>query len=368
MSPFPVAIPIMTAPFLHKVVVGLVGAMTACSPSAERESTRSPTLIPADSVQLAETDSTFVGEPSGFAIGADGSFIISDRRNAVVHRYSRSGAHLASIGRRGDGPDEWSRGPFFVKAENDVMAVADGNRFKTLEYPSGRVLTEVQRPAGSGFVAFEDGSAYFRHIDRSKRTTFEVIGEDGSTARGGSFTQAMGRSLTVDNMFSFIAVAPLSEKRMAIAYQNSDYVFFGPIGGPFDSVAVPVLHRRGSRPDLLNAIEDGNPETAKRAAYQPSYPFLLSATSMDALLAYVTIDQTFEGNRMTGQPFLSVVDLTRRQACPDARVPGPIDPQPWIAIVGDTAFVLTQDEGPGGRPRSMVHSLVIDHDTCWGTP
>ena len=93
----------------------------------------------------------------------------------------------------------------------------------------------------------------------------EVVSDDGRVVRGGAFTAAMGRSATLDNMFSFLAIAPLAESRIAIAYQNSDFVYFGPVSGPFDSVAVPVVERRGARLDLLNAIEDGNPQTAQRA-------------------------------------------------------------------------------------------------------
>ncbi len=338
---------------------------TGCASESNQVFTGRPALVAIDSVQLEENDSLFVGEASGFALASDGAFLISDHRNAVVHVYSRRGAHLASLGRRGDGPEEWSRGPFFVKSEDSLIAVADGNRFKVLQYPSGRVLNELQRPPGSGLVAFSGGGAWFRGIDRSQKTTFERIGQDGATVRGGTFTEAMGRSATVDNMFSFIAVAPLPQNRVAIAYQNSDHVFFGPVAGPFDSIAVPVVERRGARLDLLNAIEDANPQTAQRAAYQPSYPFLLTSTASDSRLAYVTIDQQFEGNRMTGQPFLSLVDLERSQACADARIPGPVDPQPWVEIHGDTAFVLTQDAGTSGRPRSIIRAFMIDQRQCW---
>ena len=340
---------------------------TGCGPEKEPVSRTVPLLTAVDSVQLEEDDTRFVGEASGFWVASDGAFLISDRRNGVVHVYSRRGHHNGSLGSRGDGPEEWSRGPFFVRAEDSVLAVADGHRFKTLQYPSGRVLKELQRPPGSGFVAFRNGDAYFRSIDRSQKTTFEVVSDDGRVVRGGAFTAAMGRSATLDNMFSFLAIAPLAENRIAIAYQNSDFVYFGPVSGPFDSVAVPVVERRGARLDLLNAIEDGNPQTAQRAAYQPSYPFLLAPTGSDARLAYVTIDQTFEGNRMTGQPFLSLVDINASRACADARVPGPVDPQPWVAVVADTLFVLNQDEGPSGKPRSTIRAFLLDQSHCWGT-
>ncbi len=202
-------------------------------------------------------------------------------------------------------------------------------------------------------------------IDRTEKTTFEVVDQDGAPHRGGAFTSAMGRSATVDNMFSFLALAPLANGTVALGYQNSDYVFVGPPKGPFDSVLVPVLSRRGSRPDLINAIEDENRQTAERATYQPSYPFLLSPMERDDQVAYVTVDQTFQGNRMTGQPYLSIVDFSRREGCSDALVPGPIDPQPWVAIAGDSVFVLTQDEGPSGNPRSIIHTYSIRQDSCW---
>lgn len=348
----------------YKLLTFAAIILSGCTPSDER-TYGTPTLQLSDSVILAESDSTFLSEASGFAIAPDGSFLVSDHRNAVLHLYSRDGRHLGSIGRRGDGPSEWSRGPFFVKSDGDVVAVADGHRFKTLEYPSGRVISEIQRPPGSGFVAFANGKAYFRLIDRATGTTFETVDRDGTSERGGTFTPAMGRSTVVDNMFSFVALAPLENGRVALGYQNSDYIFFGPVRGPFDSLLVPVLNRRGSRQDLISAIDDANPQTAERAAYQPSYPFLLSPMSRNDQAAYVTVDQTFEGNRMTGQPYISIVDFKRRQACSDAMVPGPTDPQPWVTITGDTAFILAQDEGPSGSPRSMVRAYVIKQDSCW---
>jgi hypothetical protein len=54
-------------------------------------------------------------------------------------------------------------------------------------------------------------------------------------------------------------------------------------------------------------------------------------------------DFTFTGKGFSVKMFLSVNDPRKARSCPDARVPGPEDPRPSVALRGDTLLVLTQD-------------------------
>ncbi|MCC6317991.1 MAG: hypothetical protein IT361_09895 [Gemmatimonadaceae bacterium] len=348
----------------RQALTGAVLLAAACGGSKAEDRSPRPGLVALDSIVLQESESAFVAEPSGFAIGPDGSFLIADRRNGVLHRFARDGRRLAAIGRRGPGPDEWSRGPFVVKVSESQVGVSDGSRHKTLAFPSGTVLSEASRPAGSSFLAMGGSAAFFRLIDRGARTTVErVVGSE--RVHGGPFTSMMGRSLAVDNMLSFLALVPLDTSRVAVMVQNSDFLYFGPLTGPFDSIAVPVKSRRGAMPELVNGVTDDDPASQQRAAYQPSYPFLLARTGDPSILALTSVDQTFASNRMTGRLWLSLVDLQRRRACSDASLTLITDPQPWVDVVGDTVFLLLQAVEPAGAPTTIVQAKRIDSSACW---
>jgi len=173
----------------------------------------------------------------------------------------------------------------------------------------------------------------------------------------------LGQSPVIAEGLSEVLVTPLGDRdTIAVAIRSTDYVYVGPLhSASFDSVHVPVLHRQGSRPDLLERIA-ADPENAGLDVYTPSLP-----TGLDRLssghLAYVVSDLQLVDRRFTGKLFLSVVDPTRRRSCPDAEVPAPTDPRPLAAFRGDTLLVLGQYVR-GTSSAVWVRKYLVDTEDC----
>lgn len=67
-----------------------------------------PDLIFLDSLVLEETDEQYIGSPLELFVASDGSFMVSDGFAETVLRYDASGRLIGQLGRRGEGPGEFS--------------------------------------------------------------------------------------------------------------------------------------------------------------------------------------------------------------------------------------------------------------------
>jgi hypothetical protein len=326
-------------------------------------------LVQLDSILLAETDSDFVGEPGGMVAHADGTLLIADKRNGTLHEFDRHGAHLRDIGQRGQGPNEWAVGPHVVFSDSDTLIVAaDGlGRLKGVALPSGVQQWDRATAPGRYLIGVHRGAAMLVSIDRGTRSTLAQLAVLGDTAitSGGPYPSILDANQFVGELFSAAAVTWLGADSIVMALQSSNNLFVGPFPlGPFDTIPVPVLARRGALPELLRQIDENDTRTIERAIYQPSYPLALARLPSSGLLALVSADQNLvDGSRMTGKLFLSLIDRTSGRVCPDAPVSTPADPLPHVTFLGDTLLVLIQAVDQE-QTRSVVRRFLPNADDC----
>ena len=319
-------------------------ALAACGDTTRTARTPEP-LVLLDSIVLQESDSTLIGEPAGIAAFAEG-ILVADRRAGVVRAYDRSGALLRAYGRRGSGPGEWARGPRLFFSDGDTIAVAtDGSQTKWFALPGGMPLGAHPNPGFLALTASVDGIVY-GVINLERGTSLREVSWDGVDLRqGGHVPELAARSTLIARMLSMPALALLPGDSVVMAFQGSDYLFFGAFERqPYDSVLVPPIRRRGARRELLLEVNDRDPSTVGPALYQPSYPGAIAAIAGGAAIAVVHLDMTFvENRRMTGRPYVSVVVRGNRSTCADIAISGSTDPLPNVAFQGDTLLVLTQE-------------------------
>jgi len=292
----------------------------------------------------------------------EGGFLVADLRTGAVHHYSRDGDHLGALGGRGEGPGEFKSGPNQILLGGDSLLYVRDTELQVLHYPSGTFAWKRPLPGFWFPLALREQRLYFNYANRERKTTVASVAGPGDTLTyGGPFPELMGRSSIVDSYFAFAQLASLRGDTVAVTVTNSDYLFFGPFGGPFDSILMPVTQRRGSRPDLLEKITE-DPRTAEPALYQPSAPTEL-AVIRPGVVAAVAADQEFVSQRLIGDLFLSIVDVRHHASCADIRIPGPQDPQPIVAFAGDTLMVLSQDVVQLGV-QTWIRRYVIDTEPC----
>lgn len=341
-------------------------SLTACV----RDSTpRAPTLelVPAGVVELEEPEHSPLGMTGGFARTASGEYLVSDRQRGVVLRFTADGRRAAELGRRGSGPGEWESGPFGIYVFDDsTLAVSDGSLLKV--FPLARpadAWVRSQSPMTSAFAA-GSGVVYARRIDRTQRSSLARFrGPTDSVEFGGPFPSQVGRSQMVDMMLVFVAATSLGGDSLAVLTQGSDYLFIGPFSGPFDSLHIPPVTRRGAMPEVLGAVRDDDPESGMKAAYKASYPLGVHRVGATNVVAMLTLDQEFLGDRMTGALNVAVANVRSRIACGEVRVPVDADPQPWAVVAGDTLLVFSHDiDSTAARSQPRVRKFRLVMQGC----
>ncbi len=324
-------------------------------------------LIPAAVIELEEPDTAPLGMVGGFARTANGDFLIADRQRGTIVRHGHDGRHIAEIGRRGNGPGEWASGPFGIYHYDDsTLAVSDGALIKV--FPLVRptdAWTRTQSPMAAAFTAV-DGAILTRRIDRDRRSTLARFrSATDSLEYGGPFPSQVGRNRMVDMMLVWVAAAALPGDSLAVFTAGSDYLFVGPFAGPYDSLHVPALTRRGAMSDVLAAVRDDDPDSGLKAAYQASFPFGVHRLGPTHAVAILTLDQEFKGDRMTGALNVAVANLAARTVCGERRVPVESDPMPWATVDGDSLFVFSHEiDTASMRSAPKVRTFLLKWRDC----
>jgi hypothetical protein len=330
---------------------------------------QSLTLRELSLVVLQEDESRFVGEPTGLAQLANGGFLVSDRRNGVIHEFRPDGAYVAARGRRGTGPLEWESGPHSLHlADASTLFVSDGGRVVQVSLPDWKPVRVLAKPTGTSLlVAATPVTVVFSRVDGASRTSLlSVDVATGARTVGGPWTSQLSRgSVAVAQMMSFSGGTVLPDGRLAVAIQHSDSLYVGPfVGGPFERVNIPVGARRGARVDLVGAVRDDNPASVERAVYQSSSPETMGVLDRSGKVAIVFNDYTMRNRRMTSALRVSMVDVTARRACPDVSVPVPADPRPIAAVANGKLLVVVQEELPTGELRTVIRQFTLQPAGC----
>lgn len=323
---------------------GLLILTTAACGERQRSSSAAPMLVMIDTLVLEETSRTFVGHPFGFIARPGGSYLVADLRNSTIHEFSARGKHVRSIGRHGPGPGEFENGPGRIAIDGDsLLAVTANSSSEVIDLRTGELRWSRPLPGFSIVRGAHKGRVYYDRVDDRHRTSVSFNEENvAAPQHGGPFPWALGRSRIIDQGLGFSDITHLSDTdTVAIGFQSSDYIFIGPFGGPFDSIHVPVVARRGARMDLLaNITEDTS--TASAILNKQSIPWGIFSLPSNRI-AYAVVDADWVGNRYVGTMFVSIVDRQTGRACPDAQIKVSGDPIPLAAFRGDTLLVLFQD-------------------------
>jgi 6-bladed beta-propeller protein len=349
---------------------GLLAICIGCDPQ-DGDRPMPPRLTLIDTIVLEETDKNFVGEPYGLVARPGGTFLIADTRNSTIHEYSAQGKHLRRIGGRGSGPNEFARGPGRIAIDGDtLLAATDGSFARVIDLRTGKFLWSKFMPGFAVVRHARRGLVYFNYVDSERGTSLSFLQVDVDTPQyGGPFPSALGKSRIIDQALGFAEITYLgTTDTVAVGFQSSDHIFVGPFRGPFDSIYVPILSRRGSRPDLLAAITEDT-STASAIMNKQSVPWSIFALPTGEI-AYIVVDVEWVTNsRYVGKMFVSVVDRKSRRVCPDASIDVSGDPLPHGAFRGDTLYVLFQDlvkgaRGDGDGTISGIARYVVDSSEC----
>lgn len=322
-----------------------------------------PALVPLDSVVLAENDTVFLGKPSGFIVMPDGRFVVSDLFTRRVVVFGRDGRVEHVIGKRGKGPGELDSPSWLALGGDSLLYVLDDadTRVEAFDARSGAFRWDRRLPRRAYMLASHERGLLAGYPDSLHNASVAVITRDtGSLPVTGPLPAVLRRNPIVRGVFGAVELTAFRDT-LVTAYEVSDHVYLSRMGGALlDSIEVPVLRRRGARPELLGKVSD--PNTAMQAAYRLSMPGELARMSTGQL-ALVSFDWQWTASRVQGTGYVSLVDPARRRSCPDAPLPGPGDPIPRVAFRGDTLWALVQ-EVEAERPYTVLRSYRVDGARC----
>lgn len=348
------------------LIAGLVAALLAGANACAGENAE-PRLWLEELVEipLEDPDSAALGQVGGFARASDGSLLVSDRQRGALLVFAADGRREQAVGRRGSGPGEWEMGPYRLFWRDDTTLVAsDGSRLLVGPVTApGADWIRVQS-ALSPVVAVFDGRFVVRRMDAESRSSLASFsGSSDALQPGGPYPEHLGRSEVVDQMLIWPAVGATAGDSVAVLVSGSDFLFFGPFSGPYDSIPVPVVTRRGAMRALLDAVTD--PESAMRAAYKASFPFAVHALPDGARVAMLWLDQEFLGDRMAGAMHLAVANIRSGAFCGEIALPGPSDPQMWATLRGDTLWSFAHEvDSLAGSSQPVVRAHRIRSSGC----
>lgn len=234
------------------------------------------TLITAESARL--------GRPSEVVVDTAGRLYVTDLGTATIVVLDSLGAPLATIGRRGAGPGEFTM-PRAVTVEGDSVRVADpmNGRFQVLT-TAGAYARSVPSPAAaaSGAVAFRpDGSSLVALNGRDGALAIRVSPTGGQGAR-------FGQPMVVEpEVWDFTALkSEIASGRVPAAFRNITHPVPAPDGGTWLILDAEALVRRyDDRDSLVWEVSVEEPELTaireefiarNRADSDPSRLFTLS--------------------------------------------------------------------------------------------
>ena len=327
-----------------------------------------PILVLTDTIVLEETDSVFVGEPSGFVAASDGTFLIGDRRTNSVHHFASDGSRIKSFGSGGSGPGEFTA-IGRIELDGDSLVYVDNlRRLEVFDYRTGQFKRRKPVPqVVINSIVAQNGYIYINDVKHGRTHTVAALRTDSdSIGYGGPYPGYLGRSRVVDEMFAITLLARIGNRdSLAVAVQGTDHIYFGSFRtGSFDSLRIKVARRQGARRDLLDKIDDANPaEAAQTALYKSSIPWAIGRLS-SGHIAYVAADEFLLTNRLGARLFVSLADPQSRSSCVDAPIPVEADPHPWALLHRDTLLILSQNISAADRPYAVIRRYTLNAQRC----
>lgn len=143
---------------------------------------------------LETTDRYLLGSCVQLSLLQDG-YLLADRKNFRIYRYSADGRFLNEIGRRGNGPGEYI-GFRSVQADGSLVHVFDASGKEIVYGQDGDFLREKQVPVG--FHVCRDETGILSYYGYSGQREYRLIHESEADGSEAGFLKLDARLLALD--------------------------------------------------------------------------------------------------------------------------------------------------------------------------
>jgi hypothetical protein len=320
-----------------------------------------------DSVRVAESDTFLLTRPTRLVVGPRGHYFVADLREARIIELQANGRLVRRIGRNGAGPGELRRPSSVAIAGDSLLSVWDAGNQRVVTWDLRTLDVRATFPLKGWFPQLR--------YDRSGLTV-GVLSADGrepplhllspdGTRRGsaGAIPSAFRTAPPLVGGFGVVMSADDGDDTYAVfEVENALYHWKRGLRSA-DITSIPVRDRRGVRPELFQEMLR-DPEKAGPIAYDRSIAVALQRLA-PGILGFVTVDGQLEkGTNFVGTLRLTVLDVARRRACVDLKIPTPPDPLPVVAFSGDTLVVVQAGETAMGDAATFITRYHVGSARC----
>jgi hypothetical protein len=322
-----------------------------------------PTLQLIDSVTLAETDSAYVGLPTGLFVDTDGSILVSDGFGTRVLNFAGDGRLLRVYGTKGRGPGEFlSPG---VVAANDREVFVDDNSsglVTVLDRRTGVFVRSVKRQGLAIAGELSRDTLWLGLFSASLRT---------GVARWPSAKNSVERMVTLPgeyiaserlvSIYPFATMTHWGDTIMAAFVGSPKLLLDTESAGRIDSLILPQKLRRGIPADLEDTLAKMNdPDDYVRLVSYVRYIHRLPGGEV----AVVHYDNTYHGNLLKSDVYVSLLNARRTSACVDTKLSVSSDTSPFLFFRDSTLFLIEQAVDSTSRPTTYVKRIRVNSAGC----
>lgn len=335
--------------------------------SSARTTGQGARLVMLDSVRLGESDSSFIGSASGFAVDASGEIFVADAFSARVLEFTPQGRFVRAYGRKGSGPGELEKPIAIVLIGDSLIAVGNAGRNSPLLFDR-RSGAWLSTGTVSGYVKSGQmvGDSLWLGVLSQKRGTSLATWRMGADSMHyfGPVPDEYTASARLSSIMPHAPFAVRNDKAaVGFAGVNQILVMDG-VSTVTDTINPPVARRRGVP---ANLVEEYAREQGVEYYTQLASILMQIGYMSDGKLLLIHHDVKHRGDLFSATGYVSLVAADRLTACVDAVIALSPDAKPMTAIVGDRVASFEQAAG-GGDAASWVKTYRVDESGCDWVP
>ncbi|MBK8249929.1 MAG: 6-bladed beta-propeller [Gemmatimonadetes bacterium] len=324
-----------------------------------------------DSVRVAESDTFLLSRPTRLVVGPRGHYFVADSRDPRLIELQANGRLVRRIGRNGAGPGELRRPASVAIAGDSLLSVWDAGNQRVVTWDLRTLDVRATFPLKGWFpqLRYDRGVLTVGVLSAdASEPPLQLLAPDGTRrSSAGAIPPAFRAAPPLVGGFGIVMSADDGDDTYAVfEVENALYHWKRGLRSA-DVTTIPLRERRGVRPELFQEMLR-NPEKAGPIAYDRSIGVALQRLA-PGILGFVTVDGQLEkGTNFVGTLRLTVLDLARRRACVDMRIPALPDPLPAVAFSGDTLVVLQGGETASGDAATFITRYHVGTARCpWVT-
>jgi len=342
------------------------------------------TLVPMDSVLLAETDTLYIGHPFGVVVDPfDGSLHIPDSFSRRIYRFARDGSLLQTYGRPGRGPGELNSAFHLAVVDDSTLAVPSLNPPALYLYDrrSGELARSIPIPsvlAALGQAAIDGDAVWFPARALGQNSAFLIWWRNTDSPRIiGALPEEYTRSIEARGIFHQTrggGVLAFAEGSVLRGWEGLNALErFDLSGRRIERIDIPRVRRRGVPEYAQDWIDQGRRGPLRSyAEMEELHSWTLQMARLESgLFGLVHHDFRVLEDRGPSRAtifgadvYVSVLSADLDSACVDALVPTSRDLQAYTSFRGDTLFVLDRRVVDDRRVESRVLIFGLDTTGC----